>query len=215
MNREIIDVPLPFATMLNIGWTVDWGGQSAGTGTDGSEQIVLNRFPRWIGSGDMVILPEMLGHWRAIIASGQGRVNAYRLRMIDPGLWERPIRGRNFRAWRDGVYVEPRPQVPAVAAASAGSTTITVDERLAEQPIPVGAILSFEDWPFLVRARSGSGAETVLTVTMQRRAIPEGGQIDLIARGVFAASSEAMGWPLYGSGYVAQPKLEVQEWITR
>lgn len=217
MNRTIIDVPLPFARYTSVSWRPDWRGQPAATGTDGSEQVVFNAFPRWVGSQPMILLPEMIGHWRALVSRGRGRVNAYRMRMTDPALLPH-LRGpalAEFEAWQAGLYTEPRPQVPTVATATAGATTITVDERLAPRPIAVGAILSYDDWPFLVEARSGSGIATVLTVALLRTDIPEGGQIDLIARGVFVATSDAMGWPEYGVDRVAYPQLDLQEWITR
>lgn len=215
MNRDIIDVPLPFATVLNVNWKPDWRGQSAGGDNGGGDQIVYNAFPRWTGSPSIVLRPEMIGPWRAIISRGRGRVNAYRIRMIDPVVNPQPGSSADWQALQSGLYVEPRPQVPTTAAVLPGAASIAVDERTAKRPIPVGAILSYDDRPFLVEGRTGSGADTVLHVAMQRAAIPAGGQIDLIARGIFIASSDAMGWPEYDLSHVSRPQLDLIEWITR
>lgn len=215
MNREIIDVPLLLSRAMTMDWRPDWRGQPSAVGLDGSEQVVYNRFPRFIGSPQIAVRPEALGHWRALILRGEGRVNAYRFRMPT-------FKTRGAVSWRDdwrayeaGLYVEPRPQILCPAGATAGATSIVVDETSAPRPIPVGCYLSHDDWPFAVVGRSGSGAATTLEVKMLRRAIPPGGQIDLVARGLFLATSDAMGFPEYGVERVARPQLELQEWITR
>lgn len=218
MIRQAIDVPLIFARVLNVDWRPDWRGSPAAQGTDGSEQVVLNRLPRYVGSPSLVLPPDMIGHWRAIILQGEGRVNAYRMRMIDPAVFPVANGGgwrSDWRAYQAGLYQEPRPQVTVVTAASAGASSITVDETDAPRPIPVGAHLSHNDWPFAVTGRSGSGAAVVLQLKMLRRAIPAGAKIDLIARGLFLATSDAMGFPDYGLDRVARPQLELVEWITR
>lgn len=222
MIRQIVDVPLPFARLVGVDWRPDWRGQPPAQGTDGSEQVVFNAFPRWRGAPEMVLRPEMIGQWRALVARARGRVNAYRMRMIDPvvsGI--RPPRlhdagvNQGFRAWEAGMYIEPRPQVTLVSAVPAGASAIVVDERPAPHPVRVGQILSHDDWPFLVEGRSGAGSAVTLQVAMLRKPIPAGASIDLIARGIFLATSDAMGFPAYGRDRVARPQLDLVEWITR
>lgn len=218
MIRDIIDVPLIFARQLGVDWRPDWRGQPPAEGTDGSAQVVYNRLPRFVGAPTLVLPPEMIGDWRALILRGAGRVNAYRMRMIDPAVYEVGRMDdwrRDWRAWRAGLWQETRPQVVCPEGAAAGATSIVVDERLAPSPIPIGCYLSHGDWPFAVVGRTGSGAATTLEVRLLRRAIPEGAQIDLIARGVFVAGSDAMGFPDYGLDRTARPQLELTEWITR
>lgn len=218
MIRNIIDVPLLFMRALDVNWRPDWRGQPPWQGVDGSEQVVLNRFPRWIGSPSLLLPPEMVGAWRAIVLQAEGRVNAYRIRMVDP-LLQPDIRGgdwwSNWQAYQAGLYSEPRPQILCPDGAAVGATSIVIDERGAPEPVRVGAYLSHADWPFAVTGRSGSGAEVTLTVKLLRKAIPEGAAIDLLARGVFLGTSDAMGFPAYDLVGVAQPQLDLIEWINR
>lgn len=217
MNRTIIDIPRVFMRPSAYNWRIDWRGQSAGADTAGGEQIVYNRFPRWVGAPQMVLPARMIGHWRALMARGEGRCNAYRVRMVDPALLR--VGGGSAReeweAYVAGVYDEPRPKVLAVGASVAGDVSIVVDERAAPEPVMVGAFLSHNDWPFLVTGRSGSGAEVTLQVKMLRAAIPDGAQIDLYARGLFVAADDATGDPAYGVDRVARPEFSLIEWITR
>ncbi|GGE26588.1 hypothetical protein SAMN05421774_11256 [Gemmobacter megaterium] len=218
MIRDIIDIPLPFLRALTVDWRPDWRGQPPATGTDGSDQVVYNAFPRWVGAPQLVLPPEMVGAWRALVLRGQGRVNAYRVRMVDPvvsPVWSGAGWREVWSAWQSGLYVEPRPQMPCAAPAAAGATSIVVDESALSRPITVGSFLSYQDWPFAVTGRSGSGAATTLQVELLRVAIPAGAQIDVIARGVFLASGDAMGLPAYGLDRVARPQLDLVEWITR
>lgn len=218
MIRDIIDIPLPFLRALTVDWRPDWRGQPPATGTDGSDQVVYNAFPRWVGAPQLVLPPEMIGDWRALVLRGQGRVNAYRVRMIDPvvsPVWSGAGWRAIWSAYQSGLYVEPRPQMPCAAPAAAGATSIVVDESALARPVTVGSFLSYQDWPFAVIGRSGSGTVTTLQVELLRVAIPAGAQIDVIARGIFLASGDAMGLPAYGLDRVARPQLDLVEWITR
>lgn len=216
---DIIDVPRVFMRAMQIDWRPDWRGQSAGAATDGMEQIHYNAFARFVGTPTLAIPKEMRGAWRAILLKGQGRVNRYRMRMIDPvsfslskdgGSWR-----SDWRAYQAGLYVEPRPTVRLVSAAAAGTTQIVVDERAARAPVRIGSYLSHNDWPFAVTDRTGAGAAVTLDVVMLRRAIPANAQIDLFARGVFAAQSDDAGFGSYEPGRGFQVQMPLQEWITR
>jgi hypothetical protein len=217
--RNTIDIPLLFAREASCTWRPEWRGQTGLEDTSGGEQIVVNAFPRFVGAPEFNFPPDMVPAWRSLMMRGRGRVNAYRMRMIDPlsgqlqgfgGGWMEIWEG-----YRRGLYVEPRPQVQAVGASLTGASTLVIDEREAPEPVRAGTFLSYDDWPFLVRARSGSGAAVTLTVDMLRVDIPNGGNIDLIARGLFVARDESAGWPTYGLDGVARVALPVTEYITR
>ena len=216
--RTTTDVPLLFARDTVCNWQVDWRGQAGLEDTNGGEQIVQNAFPRFVGAPEYVFPPEMIPDWRALRARGRGRIGAFRLRMTDvvagqgisSGDWREA-----WLAWRAGIYVEPRPRVPVVGAVLAGATSIVVNETTAPVPIKAGTYLSYSDWPFIVRARSGSGAAVTLTVEMLRVAIPDGGMVDLTARGLFVPTTDTAGWPNYDISRVARVSFPVIEWITR
>lgn len=215
--RAIIDMPLPLQRLTAVQWDIDWGGQSAGADTGGGDQLVISAFPRFVAELGLRFEREALGHWRALRARLQGRQNALRVRMIDPVTMagQHPSIHTDLTAWLQGMYDEPRPQVPCVVAASAGSTSLAIDETFAAAPVQVGSHLSYQDWPFLVLGRSGVGASTVLEVAMQRRAIPPGGLIDLIPRGVFLMSDPTQGAVGYGRQQRMVSSLTLAEWITR
>lgn len=217
MIRAQITVPRVLMRAAVCNWDIDWRGQPPAQDVGGGEQIVYNAFPRFIGSPQIILPRQMIGAWRALRAQAQGRVNAWVVPMIDPvsyavgrGSWQ-----SDWEAYLAGQYVEPRPKVVATAAASAGATTITVDETGAQEPVRIGAYLSYDDWPFIVTARSGSGAAVTLTVAMLRTAIPDEAEIDLYARGVFVSVDDAAG----GAQYALNGPMAVQpsfvEWVTR
>uniref|UniRef100_A4WTE1 Uncharacterized protein n=1 Tax=Cereibacter sphaeroides (strain ATCC 17025 / ATH 2.4.3) TaxID=349102 RepID=A4WTE1_CERS5 len=218
MNRTIIDVPRIFMRQSVHDWRVDWRGQSAGDGVDGNgEQIVYNRLPRFVSASVIEIPRDLRGHWRALMMRGEGRRHAYRMRMVDPVSYGMPGSGRlrdDVAAYLAGHHVEARPRVPCVGAVSAGATSMVVDETGLASPIRVGAYMSHNDWPFVVVGRSGSGSAVTLTVKMVRRAIPDGALIDVLARGIFLASDDAMGLPAFSRGSFEVP-LSLIEWIGR
>lgn len=217
MNTQIIDLPRIFMRAMQYDWDIDWSGQSAGPGLDASDQLVLNRFPRFVGNPTLVLPRPMIGHFRAIRAQAHGRANAWRLRMVDPV--SNQLGGANWRdqwaAYLAGDYIEARPQIVTTASAAAGDTEIGVDETSALRPVPVGAYLSYDDWPFIVTGRSGSGSAVTLQVEMLRTAIPSGGSIDLSARGLFKTTDGMAGNPIYGAPRSASAELSFVEWITR
>lgn len=219
MTPEIIDVPRVFMRAMEVNWRPDWRGQSAGESTSSFEQIHYNQFPRFVGSPTLSIPREMRGDWRALILKGQGRVNRYRVRMVDPVSYTL-AKGENswrddWRAYQSGLYVEPRPMVKCVSGVAAGDTRIVVDERGAREPVRIGSYMSFADWPFAVTGRSGAGAAVTLDVVLMRTAIPPGSGIDLFARGVFTATADDMGFSAYQPGRGHQVQMGLQEWITR
>lgn len=215
--RSIIDMPLPLQRLTSVQWDIDWGGQSAGADMGGGDQLVMSAFPRFVAELGLRFERDALGHWRALRAQLQGRQNALRVRMIDPVTmaYLQPGIHTDLSAWLDGMYDEPRPQVPCRIAASAGAVTLAIDETFIAAPVQVGAHLSYQDWPFLVLGRSGEGSTTVLQVTMLRRAIPVNGQIDLIPRGVFTMADPSQGVVGYARQQRMSTSLTLTEWITR
>ena len=218
MSRSIIDVPRFLLHASTIDWDIDWRGQSAGSDTAGGEQIVYNAFPRWIGSPTIMLHRSMLGIWRAIRVQAQGRVNCYRMPMVDPVSVR--LSGRTWqsdlRAYQQGLYQAPSPTVTCVAAAAAGASTITINETAAREPVRVGAYLSYNDWPFIVTGRSGSGASVTLSVSMLRTAITAGAAISTAATGLFLGASDAMGNPSYDPRDAwTSVDLNLIEWLNR
>jgi len=215
--RTIIDLPRVFVRATSIGWRVDWRGQSAGADAGGGDQTVMVGFARWRGELPLILPPPMVAPYRAILTSLQGRVRALRVPMVDPlvvstvsGSWQ-----ELWAAYQAGQFTELRPKVEVTAAAAAGATSLVVDERPLLRPVAVGAILSYLDWPFMVVGRSGSGATVTLTVERLAVAVPEGGLVDLEARGVFTLDDPGAGLAPYGVSRVGTPVLPLTEWITR
>lgn len=217
MNREIIDFPLPMLRLTSVLWDIDWGSQSVGQDTGGGDQAVLNRFPRFKASLGLRFERDGIGYWRALRSQLRGKQNAFRIRMADPVTMDSvgAVIDGDWLAWKNGLYIEPRPTVRCVAAVLAGATTILVDETAALAPVQVGAHLSYADWPFLVEGRSGSGAAVTLQVALLRSAIPTNGAIDLIPRGLFLADDPMQGAPGYGRTLRSAPEMALTEWITR
>lgn len=215
--RSIIDVPRVFMQVARVDWDIDWRGQSAGSDLGGGDQLVVNAFPRFVGAPAFSLSRPMLGHWRALRARAQGRVNAWRLRLIDPVSYDLASGSAeaDWQAYLFGQYVEPRPRVPVVSAVSAGASSIVVDETALIEPVRVGAYLSYADWPFVVTGRSGSGAAVTLSVQMLRTAIPAGALVDLCARGVFLSDDGVAGNPVYGRDMRTAFEMSFTEWITR
>jgi hypothetical protein len=218
MTRTIIDIPLAYWRTTVTEWLVDWRTQSAGGDAAGGEQVITSGFPRFTGRTQLVLPPAMIGHWRALMMTGEGRKNAWRVRMFDPATFS--LSGGDWLTEWQAVlseqYVEPRPRVPVVGAVSPGASYVVVNESELVEPIRVGAFLSYSDWPFVVTGRSGSGASVTLTVKMLRVGIPDAGLVDVIARGVFVPSSDMSGQPMYVvAEQAARPEFELMEWITR
>lgn len=217
MIREIIDVPLPLMRLTQVLWDIDWGAQSVGLDTGAGDQILFNRFPRFVGTLGLRFERDGIGHWRALRARVQGRRNALRLRLVDPPTMQAvgvAVDG-GWDAWLAGLYSEPRPTIRCRIGVSAGATEIAVDETTAAAPVAVGAHLSFDDWPFLVTGRSGSGASAVLQVSLLRAAVPTDAQIDLIPRGLFVPVDASAGGAAIDRRLRSAVEWQVSEWITR
>lgn len=213
----IITIPHGVMRVLNCDWDIDWRSQSAGEGVDGGEQIFESPFPRWIGSPQLVLHDEALRLWRATRAKARGRVNVYRVPMIERGT---PPSAHGQTDLHGGPLVGDfgdGPTAVLAANAAAGATQITVTEEFF--PALVGSFISIADWPYIVVAReavAGTGHGWRLTIEMPlRRPAVAGAVVNLVAHGLFRARDDTMGNPETGLDGVARPQLSFAEWIGR
>lgn len=215
MERRIVDLPYPRLT--GVDWDIDWREQSAGTAISGTRRIVLGQLPRWVGSLPQILRPQDIGRYRAARLYARGMTGIFRVPMVDPVTAQASYGSVPFSdgaSFSDGTLFFDETVVSCVAAAEAGAETLVVDETAAPHPIRIGQILSHADWPFAVVARSGTGSEVTLTVEMPLRApIPAGAAIHFQGRGLFEMVEPRSGNPIYGLNRVAQPVLNLQEWL--
>jgi hypothetical protein len=223
MARPIVSIPRELFKVSVTNWRIRWGGQSAGSDTGGGDQIVFNRFPRWVGEPRIVMGDREIRAWQAILDMAQGRFGLYRVPMIErlrspfdtgeiPNTGVMPLTAGDMSGRRD---IEPRPVVYTSFAASAGDTSIIVDEQPLRAPIPVGWILSHEDWPFRVKWREPYGdGLTRLGVSFVRRPIPAAAAIDIFATGLFIGQSDEGAFPEI-EGETATISMAFEEFITR
>lgn len=222
--RSIINVPRELVKVSGSDWQIDWRNQSAGEDTGGGDQTVLNGFPRWIGSPKLVMGQREVMAWSALRDAARGRIAAYRFPMLTmlKGRFDAVENPRTplsqplvARPLSDRRAIEPRPVVITSQPAAPGDEFILVNETAFTGVIPVGWIISHNDWPMRVLWREAAGAETRLGVSFVRRTIPAGSVVDLLATGLFLAADPMMGNPEMDGFAMAQPQLQLQEWITR
>ncbi|MCJ8139562.1 hypothetical protein [Falsirhodobacter halotolerans] len=210
-------IPIPHGVMrqLNCDWRIDWRGQSSGEGLDGVEQIFASPFPRWVGSPALGLWGDALRLWRATNAKARGRVNLYRLPLIDrddiadaygsTDYAGRPLHG----AYGDG------PTAKVVGDRAAGSTA--VNAAMGFDPIRVGGFISIADWPYVVvdvqpyGAPGNRTAEITIEPPLRRRAVAHQ-TINLRAHGIFRATEDSMGAIDVGPDGYAQVDLSFAEW---
>jgi hypothetical protein len=222
--RSIVNVPRELVKVTTTDWDVDWGISPASEATSGVEQTVISALPRWIGSPEIVLNgPREVMAWRAIRDRAQGTVSVYRFPLLDMirsplDAMESPRTGwETALTFQDASAIpslEQRPAVVAAEAISAGATSILVSEAAAPCPVPVGWILSHNDWPFRVTWREQVGPNVRLGVNMMRKAIPNGASIDMIATGLFLSADPRAGNPELAGQY-ARVRLSLREYITR
>ena len=213
-------MPLPLLRQTIFNWRIDWRGKPPSQGLNGNEQIVYNAAPRIVGEPVVYLEGDAILAFRALIARGRGRVNIYRMPLLDPLAHQPKLGGGanwglEFAALQSGQYLEYRPQVACAAGAAAGAASIIVNEANLDTPVRVGQWLSYDDWPFLVVGRTGSGVAVTLTVERLAVTIPPAALIDVHARGIFKATDDSMGWPSYGAGAFTDLNLSFVEWMLR
>lgn len=229
MRRDVVTVPRALLKFLDMSWDIDWGGQGLGQSNAGNGQIVVNRFPRWIGQPQIFLHREQILAWRAVRAQAQGRVGLYRVPLTDPLGFKRTDTGASAATietglpFAGGAYFSDdtgwayEPFVTASEAVSAGATEIRIDTA----PVPgfapkIGQIMSHDDWPFQVQSviDAGSGLYDLTVQMPLRKAIAAGEVIHLGAWGIFEAS-EGSGNPGYAPSLVSRPTLEFTEALRR
>ena len=226
MQRSVITIPQGFLRKISVDWDIDWRGQSLGDSNSGSTQTVYNRFPRWVGSPEVLLHQAEIGQWRAIRAQAQGRTGLYRVEMCDPAVFrftdtgdQVPGFGIPFsdadQPFSSGQGFAYEPTCSAVSGASAGATSIRVED--ADAVPSAGQIMSHNLWPFTVTYVTELGGGTYdLGVQMPlREAIPAGASIKLRGEGLFEAVEESMGRPKYGAGHAARTSLTFREVLNR
>lgn len=212
--NSIIQIPHGVMRVLTCDWQIDWRTQSAGLSTDGGEQIFGMGFPRWIGSPTISLRGDTVRLWRAARARARGRMNVYRVPLIDRDDIRDPY-GKTDYAGRalNGDFGDG-PTASLAAAAAAGATRILVTEGF--YPTMVGAFISIADWPYIVVDRQKIGSNWRLTIEMPlRRAASIDTVINLRAHGLFRATEDLMGNPEIAANGFSRPQLSFEEWITR
>ncbi|WP_299558729.1 hypothetical protein [uncultured Sulfitobacter sp.] len=210
--------------VTKVNWWIDWRGQSAGSGNDSTEQIVYNRFPRWIGSPEVLLRGDAILQWRAHMMAARGRVGLFRVPMMDALSYAPSLHGHNpdglpfstGKRFNTGKGFGYAPYATNLTAAVAGATSLEINDDNAPRPVRQGVYISFNDWPYVVTSVSQDGGTKVITVeTPLRENIPAEAMIDLDAKGIFIADTDTMGNPEYGKDLKANPTASFVEWINR
>lgn len=224
MTREIVTLPRDLMRALSVDWDIDVAGQSGPRTITARDTTVYSGYPRWVGSPSVVLHGDMLRQWRAIRWAAAGRVNIYRVPMIDPLGYDGPAllgSGATGLAFEGGEVLgagfEPAPFVAAAADYTRGATSIRVDTSTGAAAPRVGQIMSWNDWPFgVVSALQVSADLWDLEIRMPLRAdVPAGGLIRCEAVGLFAATEDNAGRVAYGAAQIAEVQLSFSEVLTR
>lgn len=224
MSRPIVTVPRDLMRTTEFNWDFHWSGQSHGDLNTGTGQIVVNRFPRWVGSVPLVLPVELRLKWQAVRAEARGRQALYRVPMIDYpalrllGLAAQLVEQIPFddgALFDGGVGFEYDPFIVAAEDIPAGATDIAVDETPLGLAVVPGLKVGHNDWPFQITSRYLKDGQTRLGVDLVRAPIPQGSPISLAPYGLFQAASDNTGNPSFGLDEISRPVMEFREWINR
>lgn len=228
MSRRVVTVPYDLLTATEIDWDIDWRGQPGAETTADTSQVVYNRFPKWVGALSLVQPPEIVGRWRALRWSAQGRAGIYRLPMIDPVSFDRerelgsevasrgnPFSTGSYFSSGSGFYAGPF--VEAAAAASAGSEEIVLKISDPALVPKVGQIISADDLPMgITHVIADSESTYRVGIQMPLRApISAGAAISLVGIGRFEVLTDMAGRGGYGLDRVSTPSIEFREVLAR
>ncbi|MCA0947344.1 hypothetical protein LCM08_20670 [Salipiger pacificus] len=224
MTRPLVTVPLDLLETSSIDWDIDWRGQPGTESTADTTQVVFNRFPRWVGSLSLTHTRELIGRWRALRWSAQGRAGIYQLPMIDPGVFN-PLKMLTDQQAALGnqltlpssseAYIGP--VAVAAEAAAAGASQIRISIPVMGLAPVVGQIISADDWPMGITSVTPEGMDTyLLGIQMPlRAAIASGDTIRLVGTGRFEVIDDMAGRAGYGQHLVSTPSIEFREVLTR
>lgn len=226
MQPKIVTIQRSLMTASVFDWDIDWRGKSAGDTNAGSSEVVYGTFPRWIGSPQLNLCQETLPQWRAIRASARGRVNVYRVPLIDASGYAKKMtaqifdlagqKGVNGLSFSNQLPTEFQPFVLPKVAVLKGANSVIIDTTPVPDYVPhVGEILSNKDFPFIVTEVLLTGTnEYTLSVEMPfREAIAAGEAIDVIPYGLFKVASDTSGNPSYDVNFRSAPKFDFVEWM--
>jgi hypothetical protein len=226
MQAKIITVQRSLMISTTFDWDIDWRGKSTGDTNAGGSEVIYGNFPRWIGTPQLGLCQEVIPQWRALRAAARGRVNAYRIPLIDAFSYARKmtakiydlqgIKGVGGLNFTTQTATEFQPFMLVKSAVAKGATSVVVDTSPVSDYTPqVGEVLSNKDWPFIVTEVYPTGAnEYTLTVEPPfREAILEGEMIDIIPYGIFKVTSDTSGNPSYDVNLRSTPKFEFVEWL--
>ncbi|WP_343502142.1 MULTISPECIES: hypothetical protein [Roseobacteraceae] len=228
MTRPLVTVPEDLIESSSFNWDIDWRGQPGAESTADTTQVVFNRFPRWVGSLDPTLTRELIGRWRALRWSAQGRAGIYRLPMLDPAVFNRlsvlsaqqvqlgnPFSTGSYFSTGSGFYPGPYVEAAESAAAGASEVRLTVP-MLGLVPVP-GQIISADDWPMGVTYVIPEGGDTYLVGVQMplRAAITAGDAISLVGIGRFEVTDDLAGRAAYGQHLISTPSIEFREVLAR
>ncbi len=222
MSRQIVTVPRALMRRSSVfDWDLDFRSQSAGPGTDGGEQVVLSRAPRFTGACELTLTRDTIAQWRAVRAAARGRVNALRIPMVDRRGWRQAgdavtfSEGETFSAGEGFAY---EPACRALTSAAAGDAHLDVDWLDNAVPPLQGMFLSYRDWPMIVTSvipLSAFAATYRLTVERLAVAVPADALVNLRATGLFLFTEDTAAALSHGPTGAATPRVSVIEWVTR
>jgi hypothetical protein len=223
MARQIITVPISLMRTIRVDWDIDWRNRSAGAVNSGLNQIVSAGIPRFIGSPTLRLHGDAIGQWRALRDAAQGQRHVYRVPMMDPTAYDYGRRLPRTVSWREGpVFAEGpgfalEPIYRSPSGAEVGGTEIVIRDAGAPLTLKAGQILSFDDWPFRIISKisNGDGDWSCQVAPAIRRKIPANAIIQAIGTGLFQSSDAAAGRVAIGMTPVAEPSLQLLEWINR
>jgi hypothetical protein len=226
ITSKIVTVQRSLMIASSFNWDIDWRGKSAGDTNGGTSEVVYSNFPRWYGSPRLGLCQDVILQWRAIRAAARGRVNVFRIPMIDEHGYAKKISAKIFDlnktqgigglVFSDYTPTEYQPFMLVKQLASKGSTSLVVDTNPVPEYVPqVGEILSNRDWPFIVTEVLETGSyEYTLTIEPPLRInVPVGEMIDIVPYGLFKMNTDTTGNPSYSVNTRSTPTLDLLEWL--
>lgn len=224
MQRSIIDLPARYQRDLVFNWDIDWRGSPPSDNTAGTQQIVYNNFPRWVGQPSYFIKPEEVGPLRALRALVQGRKNIWRIKLGDLAVFNPTTEGfpagiywDDDTSWDNDILWKYEPFFVLSVAASAGATKIIVDIS-GEGVVPkIGQIISCNDYPYIVTYVTvdpeNSNLVTLGIQTPLRESLPVNSEFKYIATGLFIAVTDTTGNPSYDGVGFSKPSFQFVEYL--